>query len=103
MKQTKQKQGHDRGSKFRCFQKGDKVFVQNAISQVKWSQGEVLDRIGQNMYVVRLVTGQDRRYHADQLRHRACEDRQCANQTNPNKEDQQVTVTSLVAPHGQSS
>ncbi len=58
-KQIKQKRGHDKNARVRLFHRGDKVYAHNVIGQMKWSQGEVVESIGLNMYRVRLVTGQE--------------------------------------------
>ncbi|XP_062864462.1 uncharacterized protein K02A2.6-like [Trichomycterus rosablanca] len=70
LKQWKQKQVHDRGTKMRTFQPGDEVMVQNYSYGSKWVPATVHTCTGPVSYTVVTVNGQIWRRHVDQIRAR---------------------------------
>ena len=65
--QASQKQYHDRHSKPRSFQQGDKVLVRNYCGQPSWLPGIIRDVLGPVSYQVALADGQLSKRHVDQL------------------------------------
>ena len=68
--QFKQKEAHDARARLRKFSVNDKVYVRNFSQGERWLQGEIEAATGPVSYRVRMVEGDTRRCHQDQLRHR---------------------------------
>ena len=66
-KVEKQKESHDRHSRFREFKEEDTVFVINYRTGPKWIEGTVCKRLGPVSYIVKLKNGVELRRHIDQL------------------------------------
>ena len=69
-KVEKQKESHDRHSRFREFKEEDTVFVRNYRTGPKWREGTVCKRLGPVSYIVKFKNGVELRRHIDQLHKR---------------------------------
>ena len=66
----KQKESHDRHSRFREFKEEDTVFIRNYRTGPKWIEGTVCKRLGPVSYILKLKNGVELRRHIVQLRKR---------------------------------
>ena len=66
--QAKQKEHHDRHSRYRELSINQPVWIRNFRDAPRWLQGVVVDRVGPLSYLVRLPDGNLWRRHIDHLR-----------------------------------
>ena len=68
--QERQKDTHDRGTRFRTFQPDDMVYIRNFGQGEKWLPATVVNIQGPLSYVVKLADGREVRRHVDHVRTR---------------------------------
>jgi len=66
-KQTEQKHGHDKHSRVRNFNVGQRVSVRNYRSGPKWITGTITDQLGPLSYQVQVFGDRSWRRHVDQI------------------------------------
>ena len=66
--QARQSHGHDKHTRARAFQVGDRVYVRNFVGVPTWLEGTILDQIGPVSFQVRLADGRIRKRHVDHVR-----------------------------------
>ena len=66
--QARQSHGHDKHTRARAFQIGDRVYVRNFVGVPTWLEGTILDQIGPVSFQVQLTDGRTRKRHVDHMR-----------------------------------
>lgn len=77
-RQARQKYGHDKHTRARAFQVGDRVYVRNFTGTPTWIPGTIQDQTGPVSFRVQLSGGRIRKRHVDHMRiHYPDEDTTC--------------------------